>query len=47
MASLDDWPDVLYRGEPAVRTPHRFTAIPYYLWNNREPGEMAVWLPEA
>lgn len=21
-----------------------FTAIPYYLWNNREVGEMAVWL---
>lgn len=22
----------------------RFMAIPYYLWGNREPGEMSVWL---
>jgi len=22
----------------------RFKAIPYYLWGNREPGEMSVWL---
>jgi DUF1680 family protein len=21
-------------------------AIPYYAWDHREPGEMAVWLPE-
>src|SRR5204863_4231988 len=23
-----------------------FTAIPYFAWDNREPGEMVVWLPE-
>jgi DUF1680 family protein len=23
-----------------------FTAVPYYAWDNREPGEMAVWLAE-
>ncbi|MCX6233546.1 MAG: glycoside hydrolase family 127 protein [Bacteroidetes bacterium] len=23
----------------------KFTAIPYYTWENRRPGEMAVWLP--
>jgi uncharacterized protein len=23
-----------------------FTAIPYYAWNNRGQGEMAVWIPE-
>jgi uncharacterized protein len=23
-----------------------FTAVPYYAWDNREPGEMVVWLPE-
>jgi DUF1680 family protein len=23
-----------------------FTAIPYYAWDNRSPGEMAVWLAE-
>ncbi len=25
-------------------TPARIKAIPYYLWGNRQPGEMAVWL---
>lgn len=24
-----------------------FTAIPYYAWNNRGPGEMGVWMPEV
>jgi len=47
MATLDDWSGRLYQEAPAFRTPHRFTAVPYYLWNNREPGEMSVWLPEA
>ncbi|MGA2502197.1 MAG: beta-L-arabinofuranosidase domain-containing protein, partial [Tepidisphaeraceae bacterium] len=23
-----------------------FTAVPYYSWDNREPGQMVVWLPE-
>ena len=23
-----------------------FTAIPYFSWNNRGPGEMQVWLPQ-
>jgi hypothetical protein len=21
------------------------TAIPYYAWNNRGPGEMQIWMP--
>lgn len=25
---------------------HRFTAVPYYVWDNREPGRMEVWLLE-
>jgi DUF1680 family protein len=24
-----------------------FEAVPYYAWDNREPGEMVVWLPES
>ncbi len=24
----------------------QFTAVPYFAWDNREPGEMAVWLAE-
>jgi hypothetical protein len=28
-------------------TLHDFTAIPYYAWANRGPGQMAVWLTDA
>lgn len=38
------WEAALYRQAPAAkRVP--FTAIPYYAWDNRKPGEMEVWLP--
>ena len=30
--------------EQFEETAFRFRAIPYYLWANREPGEMRVWL---
>lgn len=26
--------------------PVQFTAVPYYAWDNRAPGQMVVWLPE-
>jgi uncharacterized protein len=29
------------------RTNQDFTAIPYYAWANRGPGEMAVWIPNT
>ena len=32
------------RGEVERREQH-LTAIPYYAWANRGPGEMAVWIP--
>ena len=25
----------------------KLTALPYYLWNNREKGSMQVWIHEA
>lgn len=28
-----------------VKTEQEITAIPYYAWNNRGPGEMIVWIP--
>jgi hypothetical protein len=31
-------------GHTIRRTPHELTAIPYYAWAHRGPGEMAVWL---
>lgn len=44
-ADASAWPeDQPYQPIRKPRTPVRFTAIPYYLWGNREPGEMSVWL---
>jgi uncharacterized protein len=28
-------------------TPAKFTAVPYFAWDNRQPGQMVVWLPET
>jgi len=40
-----DWKDRLYRPiVPQAMQPFTFTAIPYCLWANREPGEMRVWI---
>jgi DUF1680 family protein len=30
-----------------ITTQQKVTAIPYYSWNNRGPGEMEVWIPYA
>ncbi|RJP24280.1 MAG: glycoside hydrolase family 127 protein [Candidatus Omnitrophota bacterium] len=37
--------DSLYRIAPEPLS-FEFTAIPYYAWDNRTPGEMLVWLPQ-
>ena len=39
------WDDQLYRpvGQTTQR-PVRITAVPYYAWNNRDKGEMTVWV---
>jgi hypothetical protein len=37
----------LYRPEPFATRATTLTAIPYYLWNNRGPNRMLVWLPET
>ncbi|TQS40263.1 glycoside hydrolase family 127 protein [Cryptosporangium phraense] len=38
----------LYGGGPSgERAPVTLTAIPYFLWANREPGAMRVWIPTA
>ena len=34
----------LYSGEPPDTEAVSVTAVPYYAWDNREPGEMRVWL---
>jgi DUF1680 family protein len=40
------WRDDLYRTSPPRSEPATWTAVPYYLWNNRAAGAMAVWIPE-
>jgi DUF1680 family protein len=41
-----DWKNKLYQPLPAAK-PVEMTAIPYYAWDHRAPGEMAVWIPES
>lgn len=41
-----DWSSGLY-GSVAEPRPVSIKAVPYYAWDNREPGEMQVWIPTA
>jgi len=43
-AGDNDWEGMLYRSWPASTYLCTITAIPYYAWGNRTPGEMRVWL---
>jgi len=45
-AAESDWGDDLYRTSPPPSQATTWIAVPYYLWNNRTPGPMAVWIPE-
>ena len=40
------WENKLYSTEPPKYTATTLTAVPYYLWANRAPGEMTVWINE-
>jgi len=42
-----DWSGQLYRPAPAAYEPAQLRAIPYFAWENRAPGGMAVWLPRV
>lgn len=42
--SQDGWNDVLYRAEPPREESVSLTAVPYFFWDNRQPGKMRVWL---
>jgi len=37
----------LYAVTPPMSEPATLTAIPYYLWANREPGSMQAWIAEG
>ena len=41
---IDKWGDKLYSVEESGEKIIRFKAVPYYLWANRKPGEMRVWI---
>jgi DUF1680 family protein len=40
----EEWHDALYRFMPPSSRPLTLTAIPYYAWGQRTPGEMRIWL---
>ena len=46
-AVAEDWGPDLYRTTPPRISDTTLTAIPYFLWCNRGPGPMSVWLREA
>jgi DUF1680 family protein len=43
-ADVSDWGQSLYRTQPPVWKNTEIKAIPYCVWDNREPGSMRVWL---
>ncbi len=44
-ADISDWNNILYRAQCTALKPCLLTAIPYYAWDNRQSGQMRVWLP--
>ncbi len=42
-----DWVGRLYRSWPNSLLSRAISAIPYYVWDNRQPGEMRIWLREG
>lgn len=43
----DEWQDgALYAGRANRFEDTKLRAVPYHCWNNREPGEMLVWMKE-
>jgi hypothetical protein len=41
---MQAWENTLYRPGKSVKNAIPIKAIPYFLWGNRAPGEMQVWL---
>jgi len=41
-----DWTDTLYQPASNMRSVP-ITAVPYGVWDNRQAGQMAVWIPES
>jgi uncharacterized protein len=45
--SRKGWEGSLYLNLPPVAEMKTITAVPYYVWNNRGPNAMRVWINEA
>ncbi len=45
--SPGDAEGALYSSAPPASQRASLTAVPYYLWSNRQPGSMQVWIAEA
>lgn len=43
----NNWTNSLYQTIKPSSKPYQLTAIPYYAWDNRESGQMRVWIPEG
>ena len=43
---LTAWGESLYQNHPPPQVPSHLTAVPYYIWCNRGPNPMQVWLKE-
>ncbi|MCS6861127.1 MAG: glycoside hydrolase family 127 protein, partial [Abditibacteriales bacterium] len=46
IAEEADWTNVLYQEAIPPRAV-KLMAVPYYAWDNRQPGAMKVWMPTA
>lgn len=42
--SCEKWEDALYKTYSVDEREVEFKAIPYFMWGNRKPGEMLVWV---
>ena len=42
-----NWQGELYRSQGSRKVACNITAIPYFMWANRAPGEMLVWIRSA
>ena len=46
MVDVSTWGSSLYHTKPASDKPSALMAVPYYIWCNRRPNPMQVWLKE-
>ncbi|MBM2713038.1 glycoside hydrolase family 127 protein [Mesorhizobium caraganae] len=46
-AEAENWGTALYRTEAPAVEQAKLKAVPYYAWDNRDPGEMVVWLRDG